>query len=143
MQNGEHENQAAVEDDSLQTADAVARAAHIWIRAICLNEFQQADERHALASGLVAGLCQRLDLNERVRGLVAYVYTLLDGEGGQALAVSKQLLNQPLSARLRRAFVRGRIEAEGITEMLAFHDPAPEPAETTPAAETGANRLPR
>ena len=133
----------SVEDDPLQTADAVARAAHIWIRAICLNEFQKADERHALASGLVAGLCQRLELNDRIHGLVAYVYTLLDGEGGQALAVSKQLLDQPMSARLRKAFVRGRVEAEGITEMLAFHDRGRESAAATPTPETTADRLPR
>lgn len=146
MKNGVHRKPDPATDvtgDPLQTADAVARAAHIWIRAICLNEFQQADERHALASGLVAGLCQRLELNERIRGLVAYVYTLLDGEGGQALAVSRRLLDQPLSPRLRRAFVRGRVEAEGITEMLAFHDHGRESAEAETIAATAAGALPR
>ena len=109
-------------DGSLETADAVARTAHIWIRSICLNEMQEEDERYALAGGLVAGLCERLELNARVRELVAYVYTLLDDEGGQALAVSRMMLKQPVPAPLRQAYERGRSEAAGIVEMLIFHD---------------------
>ena len=109
-------------DDALKTADSVARAAHIWIRSICLNEMQAADERYALAGGLIAGLCERLTLNPRVRELVTYVYALLDDEGGQALAVSRMMLNRPIPAALRDAYERGRSEAAGIVEMLAFHD---------------------
>jgi len=109
-------------DDALETADAVARAAHIWIRSICLNELQAADERYALASGLIVGLCERLTLNPRVRELVAYVYALLDNEGGQALAVSRMMLGRPVPSPLRDAYERGRSEAAGIVEMLAFHD---------------------
>jgi len=109
-------------DDALETADAVARAAHIWIRSICLNELQAADDRYALASGLIVGLCERLTLNPRVRELVAYVYALLDNEGNQALAMSRMMLGQPVPAPLRNAYERGRSEAAGIVEMLAFHD---------------------
>ena len=110
------------EDPSLKTADAVARAAHIWIRSICLNEMQSENERHALAGGLVAGLCERLELNTRVRDLVAYVYTLLDNENSQALAVSRMMLDRPVARAKRRAYERGRDEAAGIVEMLAYHD---------------------
>jgi len=109
-------------DDAIETADAVARAAHIWIRSICLNEMQEADERYVLASGLIAGLCERLTLNPRVRELVAYVYALLDDEGSQALATSRMMLGQPVPAPQRDAYERGRSEAAGIVEMLAFHD---------------------
>ncbi|MGI9270595.1 MAG: hypothetical protein ACR2QT_02375 [Woeseiaceae bacterium] len=106
---------------SLETADAVARTAHVWIRSIYLNETLGEDERYALAGGLVAGLCERLALNPRVHELIAYVYTLLSDEGGQALAISRMMLNQPVPAPLRRAYERGRSEATGIVEMLAFH----------------------
>jgi len=109
-------------DSSLETADAVARAAHIWIRSICLNETQDDGWRFAVAGGLVAGLCERLALNPRVRELVAYVYTVLDNEGGQALAVSRMMLDQPVPVPLRQAYERGRSEAAGIVEMLTFHD---------------------
>ena len=107
---------------SLETADAVARTAHIWIRSICLGELQKDDERYALAGGLVTGLCECLDLNPRVRQLVAYVYTLLGDEGNRALAISRTMLDQPVPSRLHGAFERGRSEATGIVEMLAFHD---------------------
>lgn len=123
MRNDGNENfDLAPGDDCLDTADAVARTAHIWIRSICLSEMQNEDERQALAGGLVAGLCERLALNPRVRELVAYVYTLLNNEGGRALAVSRLMLNQPVPPSLRHAYKRGRSEAAGIVEMLAFHD---------------------
>ena len=120
--NTSNEHDFSVADNPLKTADSVARAAHIWIRSICLNELQAADERYALAGGLIAGLCERLTLNPRVRELVAYVYALLDDEGGQALAVSRMMLDQPVPAPLRVAYERGRSEAAGIVEMLSFHD---------------------
>jgi len=106
----------------LDTADAVARAAHLWIRSICLNENQAADERHALAGGLIAGLCECLAVNRRIRELVAYVYLLLDDEGAQALEMSRLLLDEHIPERLRKAHERGRSEATGIVEMLLFHD---------------------
>ena len=106
----------------METADAVARTAHIWIRLLCLNESHEADERHALASGLVAGLCERLELSPRVRELVAYVYTLLDNDNDQALAVSRKMLNHPVPLSKRHAYKRGRSEARGIVEMLVYHD---------------------
>jgi hypothetical protein len=120
--NGSDETDIPVESDSLETADAVARAAHIWIRSLCLNEMQEADERHALASGLVAGLCERLELSPRVRELVAYVYALLDDDGEQALAVSRKMLNPPVPFSRRLPYERGRSEARGIVEMLVYHD---------------------
>jgi hypothetical protein len=123
MKSNKHQPPAlSLSNSSLETADSVARAAHIWIRSICLNEMQKEEERFALAGGLIAGLCERLALNPRVRELVAYVYTLLDDEGGQALTVSRMMLNQPVPRPLSRAYNRGRSEAAGIVEMLAFHD---------------------
>jgi hypothetical protein len=110
------------EDQTLETADAVARAAHIWIRSVCLNEWQCEEDRSALAGGLVAGLCERLSLNPRVRDLVAYVYTLLDNETSQALAVSRMMLDKPVPRNKREAYERGRSEAAGIVEMLSYHD---------------------
>lgn len=109
-------------DDSLETVDAVARAAHLWIRSLCLNEFQTDDERHAIASGLVAGLCTHLELNTRIQELVIYVYTLLDDAGSQALAISRLMLDQPIPQSTRSAYEKGRSEAEGIIEMLGYHD---------------------
>ena len=107
--------------DPLETADAVARAAHIWVRSLCLNDLQEAKDRHALAGGLVAGLCERLALDPRVRELVAYVYALLDDEGSHALSVSRTMFDRSVPPSNRHAYEKGRSEAAGIIEMLAYH----------------------
>lgn len=107
-------------DDSLETVDAVARAAHIWVRSLCLSDFQTEEERQAIASGLITGLCRHLELDARIQELVAYVYTLLDNEGNQALAISRLMLDQPGSTR--HAYEKGRTEATGIVAMLGYHN---------------------
>ena len=122
ISNSNNDLDISPEDQTLETADAVARAAHIWIRSVCLNERQREEDRNALAGGLVAGLCERLSLNPRVRDLVAYVYTLLDNESSQALAVSRLMLDKPIPRNQREAYERGRSEAAGIVEMLSYHD---------------------
>ncbi len=119
---GIHEMKNSAGSHSLETADAVARATHIWIRSLCMKEMQDAGQRNALAGGLVAGLCERLALDPRVRELVAYVYALLDDEGSQALSVSRMMLDRPIPPAKLIAYEKGRSEAAGIIEMLAYHD---------------------
>ena len=108
-------------NQQLDTADAVARAAHIWIRSLCLTELQAPAERHALACGLVFGLCERLELDPRVQELVAYVYALLDDEGSQALAASRMMLARSVPSIHLHAYKKGRSEAAAIVEMLSYH----------------------
>jgi hypothetical protein len=108
-------------NQQLDTADAVARAAHIWIRSLCLTEMQAPAERHALACGLVFGLCERLELDPRVQELVAYVYALLDDEGSQALAASRLMLARSVPSIHLHAYKKGRSEAAAIVEMLSYH----------------------
>ena len=109
------------DDSSLATADAVARAAHLWVRSLCSNEHHTPGDRLCLAGGLVAGLCERLELDPGVRELVAYVYALLDDEGRQALPVSRMMMDQPVSRPLRRTYEAGRSEAAAIVEMLSYY----------------------
>lgn len=123
MQDNDHNTTSNyLATDPVATVDAVARAAHLWIRSLCLHDAQSEEERHAMASGLVAGLCERLALTPRIRPLVAYVYTLLDNEGSQALAASRLMLEQPVTRAAGDAYVRGKSEATGITEMVRYHD---------------------
>ena len=93
----------------------------MWIRSICLNEKEDAGQRRALAGGLVAGLCEHLALDPRVKELVAYVYTLLENEGSQALSISRMMLDQPVPPSQHIAYERGLAEAAGIVGMLAYH----------------------
>ena len=109
---------------SIETADAVARAAHIWIRSLCLTEMQKPPERHAMACGLVSGLCERLQLDPRVEELVTYVYAVIDDEGAQALATSRMMLARSVLPKHRHAYRKGRSEAEAIVEMLAYLGPS-------------------
>lgn len=108
-------------NQSLDTADAVARAAHIWIRSLCLTELQDEDERQSIACGLITGLCERLDLDPRVQELVAYVFALLDDEGAKSLATSRVMLHESITPTNLPAYKKGMSEAAAIVEMLAFH----------------------
>ena len=110
------------EDDTLQTADAVARAAHLWIRSLWQDESRPGEERRALAGGLVSGLCDHLDLSPRVREVVAYVYSLIDDDGDQALELSRTMLESGTTPSQHFAYQMGRTEAGGILEMLAYHE---------------------
>ena len=124
MKNGNHQNDGSPSgDQTLETADAVARSAHIWIRSLCLNEKQEPSERHAMACGLVAGLCKRLELDPRVQELVAYVYALIDDEGAQAIATSRTMLARPIPSEHQESYMRGRLEAAAIAEMLTYRRP--------------------
>ena len=125
MPNSNHRDEdAPIAGHSLDTADAVARAAHIWIRSLCLTEMQEPPERHAMACGLVTGLCERLELDPRVEELVTYVYAILDDEGAQALATSRIMLARSVQGKYRPAYRKGQAEAAAIVEMLAYLGPA-------------------
>ena len=120
MQGDRRDNSDNIAGDySLATADAIARAAHIWIRSLCLTELQEPPERHAIACGLITGLCERLELDPKVQELVAYVYALIDDEGAQALATSHLMLARSVPSQHRHAYRKGRSEAVAIVEMLA------------------------
>jgi len=119
--NGKITNNPA-KDDTLEIIDAVARAAHLWIRSLCLSEFQTEEERCAIAGGLVTGLCKHLELDARIQELVLYVYSLLNDEGNQALAISRLMLDQSIPQSTRHAYDKGITEAAGIVEMLRYHN---------------------
>jgi hypothetical protein len=106
---------------SLDTADAVARAAHMWIRSLSMTDMQRADERHSMACGLIACLCERLELDSRVQELITYVYALLDDEGVSSLAATRVMLRQSMAPSNLPAYRKGMAEAAGIVEMLIFH----------------------
>lgn len=112
---------ARSDDISLDTADAVARAAHMWIRSLCMTEMQRPDERHSMACGLIAGLCERLELDSRVRELITYIYALLDDEGARSLTSSRVMLHKSIAPSNLPAYRRGMDEAVAIVEMLLFH----------------------
>lgn len=114
---GEMMDQKISEED-LATIDSVARAAHLWVLSHGLDGIPDRNERRALASGLVVGLCSHLNLGSRQTEFVAYVYALLDSEGDLALPVARYMLEQPFAPANSEAFERGRSEAAEILEMV-------------------------
>ena len=110
-------NQTISKED-LETIDSVARAAHLWISSHGFDDIPDLGERRALASGLVAGLCSRLNLGSRLTEFVAYVYALLDNEGDMALPVARYMLDTPFVTANRASFERGRAGAAEIIELV-------------------------
>ena len=106
----------------LEAADSVARAVFLWVRFLGTTEPRTIREQRCLAAGLIAGLCERLEIEPRVLALVSYAYTLMDGEIDQALTISRTLPYRPTRAREREAFDRGLGDAALIAEMLACGD---------------------
>lgn len=75
-----------------------------------------------MASGLITGLCDRLELDARIKELVAYVYALLDDQGCESLATSRVMLQQSVTQSHLPAFRKGMSEATAIIEMFAYHE---------------------
>lgn len=87
-----------------------------------MTDMERADERRSMACGLITGLCERLDLDCRVKELVTYVYALLDDEGARSLAATRVMLQQSMTPSNLPAYKKGMAEAAGIVEMLIFHN---------------------
>jgi hypothetical protein len=119
-QDGAEELNETTDDDSLAIADAVARAAHIWIRSLCLNELQQADERRSMASGLITGLCERLNVDPRIQELITYLYALFDDADG-SLDSTRVISHKAMTPENLATYQRGMQEAEAIVELFVYH----------------------
>ena len=107
----------------LETIDRVARAAHLWIRhgqAVQHHGpslgFKQA--RHSLAAGLIAGLCEALELDGLCTQLSAYAYALLDGESEHALAIAYAVSDRRIESQHRSSFLAGRAAAEELIAVV-------------------------
>lgn len=103
---------------ALETVNAVARSAHLWIRWLGGLDQLPADERQALTGGLLSGLCDLMELDPRVQELAAYAVALLEQGDAEPVESARQMMAHPDSARLRAVYQRGRYEAHGIVLML-------------------------
>ncbi len=109
------------EQPTLDTVDAVARSAHLWIRWQGGLDPLRADERQALTGGLLSGLCDLMELDPRVQELAAYAVALLEQCDAEPLKRARQMVARPDDPRLRAVHQRGRYEAHGIVQMLRAH----------------------
>jgi hypothetical protein len=112
----------------LEAIDRVARATHLWIRHE--RAFMRLAEqdghgpgRHNLVAGVIAGLCDALDLDQRCAVLAAYAYALIDSETEHALAIAYPLCNRQIETRYLSAFEAGRNAAADLIAILGAQNP--------------------
>jgi hypothetical protein len=104
--------------DSLEAIDAMARAAHLWVRHLKPATRGLDDTAHAaFVAGLIAGLCEELGETPAAAGWVGYVYALLDGYGSDALGQSARLAS-PDDIRHLPEYPQGRAEAGHVLAWL-------------------------
>lgn len=108
----------------LEAADRVARAAHLWIRHGHAAGFPSpvtvgGDE---VVAGIIFGLCDALDLDERHALLSAYVYALIDGRGGEAVVVAHSMLRRGEDEAGRSGYRQGLRAASDLVASLAVPD---------------------
>ena len=110
-----------------EAADRVARAAHLWIRhgnAIALPSPASAGRQDVIA-GLICGLCNALELDERHALMSAYAYALIDGNVGEALVVAQSMVRRRDDEQHRTFYQQGVIAANDLIELIAWPDAAP------------------
>lgn len=117
----------------LEAADRVARAAYLWVRhgnAIAFPSAVAADGDDVVA-GIISGLCTALELDERHVLLSAYAYALIDGHAGEALVVARSMLGRSDEEPARSGYRQGLRAASDLVALVAvpdFPDSVPLPA---------------
>lgn len=105
--------------DDIGRIDAIARAAHLWVRHLEPSTSQWREDGHlAFVAGVIAGLCVELRQSEGSHRVVAYVYALLDGFGTDALRQANAITAACSDAAHAGDYTRGREEAVGIVAWL-------------------------
>lgn len=109
----------------LDAIDAIAQSVHLWTRCGDCQGIVRTG-RQAFAGGMITGLCRRFGLDDRVRELSAYAYALLDDCGGQALPVTRLLLDAGDAGETASAWREGAREARAICVSLLDGGPKEE-----------------
>lgn len=111
--------------DCLHLVDAIARAAHLWVRQLEPATLRWREAAHlAFVGGMITGLCDGSGQPQHFRSWVAYVYALLDGSGCDALRLAHEILEAAADAAHGPDFERGRAESVGIKGWLRLPERA-------------------
>jgi len=118
----------------LQAADRVARAAYLWIRhgnAVRYPSTGAASDgqgtRQDVVAGVIFGLCSALDLDERHALLSAYAYALIDGDAADALVMAQSMLRRRDDERYQSAYRHGLTAADDLVALIAAPEAPPLP----------------
>ena len=109
----------------LEAADRVARAAHIWICHGNAVRFPSDGQgaREDLIAGVIFGLCNALELDEQHALLSAYVYALIDGEAAEALLVAQSMLRRREGLCGDTAYQQGLQAAQDLISLIEWPVP--------------------
>ena len=105
--------------DWLRRADAVARAAHLWVKRRALQHLCEGREESAMAargyaSGLIEGLARSLELTPQEYQMVAYVFCLLNGNEKDALEAARALLDMSGEVAASSSYLHGLTDAQTL-----------------------------
>jgi len=117
----------------LEAADRVARAAYIWIRHGNVVDVPSTGQgaRQDLVAGVIFGLCNALQLDEQHVLLSAYAYALIDGEPAEAFPVARSMFHRRDDAPNQSAYRQGLRAANDLIALIE-----------TPGPGVGAQLLP-
>jgi hypothetical protein len=107
----------------LNTVDRIARATDLWVRhGIGAGRFSLSDSmpcaRQELAAGIIYGLCDSLELDDGHLFFTLYVYSLLNGDTGQAMTDARELYNLREKDVTPDVFRQGLNEADNLMALL-------------------------
>jgi hypothetical protein len=107
----------------LNTVDRIARATDLWVRhGVGAGRFSLSDSmpraRQELAAGIIYGLCDSLELDDRHLFFTLYVYFLLNGDTGQAMTDARDLYNLREKDDTPDVFRQGLNEADNLMTLL-------------------------
>jgi len=107
----------------LNKVDRIARATDLWVRhGVGAGRFSLSDSmphaRQELAAGIIYGLCDSLELDDGHLFFTLYVYSLLNGDTGQAMTDARDLYNLREKSASPDVFRQGLDEADNLMALL-------------------------
>jgi len=113
----------------LEAADRVARAAYLWIRHGNAVRYPSQEQgiRQDVVAGLIFGLCNALELDDRHALMSAYAYALIDGDAADALLMAQSMVRRRDDERYRSAYHHGLTAANDLVELIGAPEASPLP----------------
>jgi len=108
----------------LEASDRIARAAYLWIHhADTVDHFGPgAATRQDLVAGVILGLCDALDLDDRHALLSAYAFFLIEGRADEAFTSARSIFVGRKDPAKHVAYRRGRDIARNLVGLLESPD---------------------
>ena len=113
----------------LEAADRVARAAYLWMRHGHVRQVPYSGQRmrQDVIAGLIVGLCNALELDDRHALMSAYAFALIDGDAADALPIAQSMVRRRDDERFRAAYQDGLTAADDLVALISAPEGGPLP----------------